>query len=152
MRTIAATALVAIGLAAPACGSNEQAKTVAKGSVQVQSPQGRRTVDFDVVERDGKVKGSIDIESEQGTAWSLDVACSVAREGALMIGGDVTGSAGQPPNGSHAAAIIRSGHPDRLVMWMEDPPPADTCTAFLAAIPPGVVTDLPPASGDIDTD
>lgn len=143
--------LMGIGVGATACGDGQSAKTIAKGSVQLPSSEGQRTIDFDVVKNDEKVSGSVSVKSEQGGRWTLDVQCSVEREGALMIGGAVSKSAGQPPNGARAAAIIRSGNPDRLVMWLEDPPPANSCSAFLAAIPAGTVTDLPAVTGDIDT-
>jgi hypothetical protein len=132
-----------------ACSDDGGGSTrLADGTAHLASPHGRQTVTIHAVREDGRVSGTIDVSSEQGQPFRIDVRCSVEREGALMVGGDVRGGAA---DGSHAAAIIRPGEPDRMVMWFEDPPPADTCGAFLAAIPPGLAADLQPIDGDLET-
>jgi hypothetical protein len=147
--TFAAAALVAaVGLTA--CGDDDAPSStrVAEGTAHLASPHGQQTVKIHAVRAAGAVSGTIEVSSEQGTPFAVDVQCAVEREGALMVGGAVSDGDNA---GTHAAAIIRQGDPDRMVMWFEDPPPADDCGAFLAAIPPGLVADLQPIDGDIET-
>jgi hypothetical protein len=133
------------------CGKDDP---IARGTAGMGSSQGHRSVTFDVTAKGDDVTGTIDIDSEEGSPWSIDVHCRGDLEGALVLGGDVShssGSSGEPRNGSHVAIIVKEGRPDRMALWGEDGPPADTCAAFLAAIPTGVVTDLQPVEGDIRT-
>jgi hypothetical protein len=145
-RTAGVLAAALLVGALSSCGDPEP---VAVGTVTQTLGEDQRTVKIHVVEDGDGVSGSIDVDG--GATWSIHVQCRADLEGTLVLGGEVTGSAGGPPDGSHAAAIVKQGTPDRMVLWMEDPPPADTCGAFVARIPAGVVTDLPPVGGDITT-
>ena len=144
---LAAAAVAAVlGISGCDSGGGGGGTTVAEGTATLASSHGTETVKIRATSADGKVTGTIDVSSEGGAPFTVDVHCSVEREGALMVGGDVRDG---PKAGTHAAAVIRQGEPDRLVMWFEDPPPADTCGAFLAAIPPGLVAYMQPIDGDI---
>ena len=149
-RLLTAIAMVGV-LGLSACGGGGgggHSKSLAEGTARLASPHGEETVRVHAVKNDDTVTGTIKVSSQQAQPYSVEVHCAVEREGALMIGGTARGGS---KDGSHVAAIIRQGAPDRMVMWAEDPPPADTCAAFLAAIPPGLVADLQPIHGDIRT-
>ena len=38
------------------------------------------------------------------------------------------------PVGTRSAVLIRDGEPQELVLWFEDPPPADDCDGFVNAL------------------
>lgn len=148
-RILVSAALAVAAVLLGACGDDDGGSSrIAEGTAHLDSPHGQQTVRIHAVQENDTVTGTIDVQSVDGEPFSIDVHCSVEREGALMIGGNVRDGAAA---GSHAAAIVRQGQPDRMVMWFEDPPPADSCAAFLAAIPPGLVADLQPITGDIET-
>jgi len=121
---------------------------VAEGTARQPSPDGQRTVKVKASEKDSKLSGTIDVSSGEGTPWKIDVECKRDLEGALVLAGTASPAW---PDGGRAAVIIKQGPADQMIIWHEDPPPADSCASMVQAIPTGVVTDLMPIDGDIKT-
>ena len=148
LAALVATLVAALVATLAGCGE-EEPEPVARGTLTMQIDGSKRTFDFDVVDDGEAVSGSVAVDAE--ATWSIDVHCTADLEGALVLGGDVAESEGGPEIGTHAAAVVKQGTSDAMVMWVEDPPPADSCEAFVGAIPPGVVTGLIPVEGELMT-
>jgi len=133
-------------------GGSTKETTVADGTAHIaNSPDGARDVKIHAVKDNGTVSGTISVTSANGKAFSVDVRCTRELQDALVLGGDVIQSEGGPSNGTHASLVISTGSPEGMVLWFEDPPPADTCEAFLTAMPADIVSYAQPFEGDITT-
>jgi hypothetical protein len=153
LATPVATAAAAM-LLLSACSDGDGPRLLARGDVQFVGSDGLagQKLDIDVSEDDGEVTGEARFNQVV-----LGLGCTDVRDGALLLGGEVTTPSGDgtPAVGERIAVVIRDGDPDRVALW----PGQDldgTCEELLAEITDEVLADESiyadvEGDGDIET-
>jgi len=140
---LVATALVVVLLAA--CGSDDTTTAERDDSTTIVDGTGQQklegsdvyTLKVSATEKAGDVSGSGSI-AQGGVEERFTVECSAKDGEILMVGG--TFDEGERA-GKRVALLIKDLNPDRLTVWLEDPPPASDCDSMIGNIPPDVIAN-----------
>ena len=102
----------------------DNGRTVAEGTAKVEL--GRPlTVRLSAEEAGDEVSGTAEIISDEGgEAFSIQLECAPERNEVPILGGSVSESNMQEPKvGTRVAVLLKSGEPDRMLVWFEGPLP-----------------------------
>ena len=111
------------------------------------------TVDMDA-SATGSVLSGTAVVSFDTDQFTIELECSRQFDDTTWIlGGTTTESTtDNSPVGTRSAVLIRDGEPQELILWFEDPPPADDCAGFVTALQDDAIVNagfVPATEGEI---
>ena len=111
------------------------------------------TIDMDAM-ADGSALSGTAVISFDTDEFTIDLECSRQFDDTTWIlGGTTTESTtDNSPVGTRSAVLVRDGTPQELILWFEDPPPADDCAGFVNGLQDGEVVNAgfgPATEGEI---
>jgi hypothetical protein len=132
--------------------------TLASGNFTADLGSWAQAFEIEATGTGDNVSGTMEVTHPDSGNFTVDLQCSrTTDDGLIAIGGEVTESTNEiASEGVYAAILLAPGTPVRTLLWIDDDPPADSCTAFLdkqSSDPEflGLTSeDLVPIEGDLE--